>query len=125
MTTAFSPGEVIALWTVLGTAVAGLLYAFFLMGQVLREDRGTPEMIRISDSIRVGANAYLYSQFKTILFLILVMTGILYFTAGEHHIAIGRACAFLMGSIFSATVGCVGMNLAVRGNVRVAAADRK
>ena len=125
MTTAFSPGEVIALWTVLGTAVAGLLYAFFLMGQVLREDRGTPEMIRISDSIRVGANAYLYRQFKTILFLILVMTGILYFTAGEHHIAIGRACAFLMGSIFSATVGCVGMNLAVRGNVRVAAAANR
>ncbi|MBI4388080.1 MAG: sodium-translocating pyrophosphatase, partial [Candidatus Omnitrophica bacterium] len=45
--------------------------------------------------------------------------------AGEKHIAIGRACAFLMGSIFSATVGFAGMNLAVRGNVRVAAAANR
>ncbi|MBI3322911.1 MAG: sodium-translocating pyrophosphatase, partial [Candidatus Omnitrophica bacterium] len=50
--------------------------------------------------------------------------GLLYFTAGEQHIAIGRACAFLMGSIFSASVGFIGMNLAVQGNVRVAAASR-
>ncbi|PIU40036.1 MAG: sodium-translocating pyrophosphatase, partial [Candidatus Omnitrophica bacterium CG07_land_8_20_14_0_80_50_8] len=123
--TQFTYGEQIALWSVLGTAILGLLYAFFLMGQVLREDRGTSEMIKVSDSIRIGSNAYLFRQFKTIAFLILLLTGVLYFTAGEHHIAIGRACAFLMGSIFSATVGFVGMNLAVRGNVRVAAAANR
>jgi len=121
----FSHGEVIALWSVLGTAVAGLFYAGFLMGQVLREDRGTKEMIKIADSIKSGSNAYLYRQFKTISLLILVLTGALYFAAGEKNIAIGRACAFLMGSIFSATVGFVGMNLAVRGNVRVAAAANR
>src|SRR3989338_7148742 len=121
----FSQGEIMALWSVLGTAVVGLLYAGFLMGQVLRENRGTPEMIRISDSIKSGSNAYLYRQFKAIALLILILTAALYFTAGEQHIALGRACAFLMGSIFSATVGCVGMNLAVRGNVRVAAAANR
>ncbi len=121
----FSQGEILALWSVLGTAVAGLLYAGFLMGQVLREDRGTDAMIKISDSIKSGSNAYLYRQFKTISFLILILTAALYFAAGEKHIALGRACAFLMGSIFSATVGFVGMNLAVRGNVRVAAAANR
>lgn len=126
VTTQFSSGEVIALWTVLGTAVAGLLYAGLLMAQVLREDAGTLEMQKISAAIRVGANAYLNRQLRTILFLILLLTAALYFTAGEQHVAIGRAAAFLMGSIFSATVGFAGMNLAVRGNVRVAAAaDRK
>jgi K(+)-stimulated pyrophosphate-energized sodium pump len=125
VTTQFSPGEVIALWTVLGTAIAGLLYAGLLMGQVLREDAGTPEMRKISDSIRSGANAYLFRQFQTIVFLILLLTATLYFAAGEKHIAIGRACAFLMGSIFSATVGFVGMNLAVRGNVRAASAANR
>src|SRR3989338_4556913 len=123
--TQFSPCEVFALWAVLGTAVAGLVYAAFLMSQVLREDKGTLEMQKISDSIRIGANAYLFRQFKTILFLILILTACLYFTAGEQHIAIGRACAFLMGSIFSAVVGFVGMNLATRGNVRVAAAANR
>ncbi len=121
----FSQGEIIALWSVLGTAIAGLIYAGFLMGQVLREDRGTAAMIKVSDAIRVGSNAYLYRQFKTIAFLIFILTGALYFTAGEKNIALGRACAFLMGSIFSATVGFVGMNLAVRGNVRVAAAANR
>jgi K(+)-stimulated pyrophosphate-energized sodium pump len=40
-------------------------------------------------------------------------------------IAIGRALAFAMGAIFSATVGFIGMNMAVQGNVRVAAASRE
>ncbi|OGX03904.1 MAG: sodium-translocating pyrophosphatase [Omnitrophica bacterium RIFCSPLOWO2_12_FULL_50_11] len=121
----FSQGEIIALWSVLGTAVAGLIYAAFLMVQVLAEDQGTAKMQEISRSIRIGANAYLVRQFKTILFLILILAAALYFTAGERHIAVGRACAFLMGSIFSAAVGFIGMNLAVRGNVRVAAAANR
>ncbi|MCM8775072.1 MAG: sodium-translocating pyrophosphatase [Candidatus Omnitrophica bacterium] len=122
----FSIGEIIGLWSVLGTAILGLLYAVFLMVHVLREDPGTPEMQKLSHSIRLGANAYLMRQFKTILFLLLLLTAALYFTAGERYIAVGRTCAFLMGSFFSAMVGYVGMNLAVRGNVRVAsAANRK
>ncbi|MBZ0297266.1 MAG: sodium-translocating pyrophosphatase [Anaerolineae bacterium] len=40
-------------------------------------------------------------------------------------VAIGRALAFAMGATFSATVGFIGMNMAVQGNVRVAAASRK
>lgn len=125
VTAQFSLGEVIAIWSVLFTAIAGLLYAGMLMAQVLRENAGTPEMQKISNSIRLGANAYLSRQFKTISFLIMLLTAILYFAAGDRHIAIGRACAFLMGSIFSATVGFAGMNLAVRGNVRVAAAANR
>ncbi len=121
---AFSLWEKTALWSVLGVAILGLLYAFFLMGQVLREGTGTPKMIQIAQAIQSGSNAYLTQQFKAILLLVLLLTGALYFTAQEQHVGIGRACAFLMGACFSATVGLVGMNLAVRGNVRVAAAAR-
>ncbi len=120
----FSGWERVALWSVLGIAVLGLLYAGYLAAEMLRKDQGTPEMRKISEAIRLGANAYLSKQFKALALLILVLTGILYFTAGDAHIAIGRACAFLMGSIFSATVGFIGMNMAVQGNVRVAAAAR-
>jgi len=120
----FSLWEKGALWSVLGVAILGLLYAGFLMGQVLREGTGTPKMMEIAKAIQSGSNAYLTQQFKAIAFLILILTGALYFTAQEHHVAIGRACAFFMGACFSATVGFVGMNLAVRGNVRVAAASR-
>jgi len=122
--TAFSGWEKGALWSVLGVAMLGLLYAGFLVGQVLRESRGTDKMIEIAKAIESGANAYLLQQFKAIAFLILLLTGALYFTAHEAHIGLGRACAFLMGAVFSATVGFVGMNLAVQGNVRVASAAR-
>ncbi|MBI1953076.1 MAG: sodium-translocating pyrophosphatase [Candidatus Omnitrophica bacterium] len=121
---AFSVWEKGALWSVLGVAVLGLLYAGFLAGQVLREGRGTPKMIQIAEAIKGGANAYLVQQFKAVAFLILLLTGGLYFTAQEQHVGLGRACAFLMGAVFSATVGWIGMNLAVRGNLRVAAASR-
>src|SRR3989338_3642808 len=120
----FDVWERTALWAVLGIAVLGLLYAGFLAGQILRKDQGTESMRKVSRAIRIGANAYLSRQFKAIALLILVVTALLYFTAGKPHIAIGRACAFLMGSIFSATVGFIGMNMAVQGNVRVAAASR-
>ncbi len=121
----FTFWEQTALWAVLGIAVLGLAYAGFLAGQVLRYDQGTDEMQRISRAIRLGANAYLRRQLRMIAFLILILTGLLYLTAAEQSIAIGRACAFLMGSIFSWSVGFIGMNMAVQGNVRVAAASRR
>ena len=69
----FSVWEKGALWSVLGIAVLGLLYAGFLAGQVLRESRGTDKMIEIARAIESGANAYLIQQFKAILFLILLL----------------------------------------------------
>src|SRR5262249_30966559 len=94
----------------------------------------TPKMQEIAQAIREGANAYLYRQFKVVAVLIVIITGVLYFAAmasatpemvqngDAMKIAFGRAIAFLVGSIFSATVGFVGMRLATIGNLRVAAA---
>ena len=121
----YSPGERAALWIVLGVAVAGLLYAAALVGQVLGADKGTPKMQEVARAIREGANAYLYRQFRAILMLVFLITAILYFTAETaFDIKLGRAMAFLLGSTFSWVVGFVGMSLAVRGNLRVAAAAR-
>ncbi|MGW8224917.1 MAG: sodium-translocating pyrophosphatase [Anaerolineales bacterium] len=66
--------EQIAIWTVLGIAILGLLYAVFLRNQVLKEDKGTAEMQKVWNAIRSGANAYLRRQLVTILPLILVLT---------------------------------------------------
>src|SRR3989344_9225910 len=109
---------------VLGTAIFGLLYAVFLVRQVLREPQGNEKMIKIAQAIRLGANTYLKRQFKTIALLVVFLAAALYFTAPDQTIAIGRALAFLAGAIFSATVGLVGMNMAVQGNVRVAEAAK-
>jgi K(+)-stimulated pyrophosphate-energized sodium pump len=66
--------EQVAIWTVLGIAILGLLYAVFLRYQVLKEDKGTAEMQRVWNAIRSGANAYLRRQLFTILPLILILT---------------------------------------------------
>ena len=120
----FSSGERWALVGVLVTAVFGLLYAMFLSAEVLRKDQGTEAMRKISEAIRLGANAYLFRQFKAIVSLIFLVAALLYFSAGEPHIRWGRALAFIMGAGFSWLVGFIGMNLAVQGNVRVAGASR-
>ena len=120
----FTIWERVALGGVLGVAVLGLFYAAFLAAEVLGKDQGTETMKKISEAIRVGANAYLWRQFKAIITLFLILSALLYFSAGEQNIKIGRACAFFMGSAFSWLVAFIGMNLAVRGNVRVAAAAR-
>jgi len=66
--------EQIAIWSVLGVAILGLLYAIFLRNQILKEDKGTPEMQKVWNAIREGADAYLRRQLRTILPLIIVLT---------------------------------------------------
>ncbi len=130
-------------WTVLGVSIFGIVYAFFLRSQVMAQDKGTPKMQEVWGFIKDGANAYLSQQFRTIAILIAVLTFVLGASvyvipptteaverfgsaeAATLWVAIGRAVAFLMGSIFSYTVGFVGMSVAVEANVRVAAAARK
>ncbi len=121
--------EFIAVWCVLGTAILGLLYAFYLSRQILSKDEGTEKMQEVAGAIREGANTYLKRQFKTIVYIIGILAIGLYLSAAlagqAFPISIGRAAAFLMGALFSASVGYIGMNMAVRGNVRVASAARR
>lgn len=120
----YSRMEVVCLLLVLGVAVAGLAYALMLAKQVLKADRGTPRMQSVADAVREGANAYLTAQFRKIAPLMVVITVALFLisTSGDMAFRLGRAVAFLVGALFSWTVGFVGMRLATSGNLRVAAA---
>src|SRR5256885_12848749 len=124
-----------AVLTVLVIAIAGIAYAFWLRRQILKEDKGTPRMQEVWGFIKAGANAYLSRQFRTIIIMIAALTVVLAFSvviipptvearevfgdAAVTWVAVGRAIAFLMGSLFSYSVGFVGMNAAVQGKVRV------
>jgi Na+/H+-translocating membrane pyrophosphatase len=133
----YSTVERIALLLNVVIALCGLFYAWTLINQVYGADTGTPQMQEITRAVRVGADAYLYRQFRVVFVLIVLITFVLILTkwpwevaAGPAHeegvqIALGRGIAFLIGSIFSATVGFVGMRLATAGNLRVAAAARE
>ncbi|MGA2619557.1 MAG: sodium-translocating pyrophosphatase [Thermoguttaceae bacterium] len=125
-TAKYSPGEQISLAAILLVALAGLAYAGMLVGQVKRAEQGTPRMQEIAAAVREGANAYLAAQFRKIGPLIVLITAALFATKWGHwEFACGRAGAFLVGSLFSWTVGFVGMRLATTGNLRVAAAAKR
>jgi K(+)-stimulated pyrophosphate-energized sodium pump len=134
---AYGLGEKLGLLGCLLVAVAGLVYAGSLVKQVYAADTGTPTMQKVAQAIREGANAYLRRQFTVVGILIVLLTGVIIASKwpwapdpGMHSvgeletIAIGRGVAFLMGALFSAAVGFVGMRLATAGNLRVAAAAR-
>ncbi|HZW30401.1 MAG TPA: sodium/proton-translocating pyrophosphatase [Isosphaeraceae bacterium] len=119
--------EQVALWLVLGVAIAGLLYAGSLVNQVLGADEGTTRMREIGAAVRQGANAYLARQFKAIILLLFLLAALIWASAesgSPQEVVWGRVGAFIMGATFSWMVGFVGMSLAVRGNLRVAAAAR-
>ena len=75
--------EKIALWVVLGIAIAGLVYAVGLVSQVIGADEGTERMREVGAAIRQGANAYLARQFKAIVPLMFVLTGMIWATPAE------------------------------------------
>ncbi len=120
----FAPLEIFALISVLLIAIAGLLYAWMLAKQVVKADQGTKKMQEIAAAVREGSNAYLGAQFKKIGPLIVIITLVLFLTYSGTIEAFrwGRAASFLVGALFSWTVGFVGMRLATTGNLRVAAA---
>ena len=68
---------------VLGVAVAGLIYALALVGQVVGADRGTAKMQAVADAIKKGANAYLARQFRAIILLVLLISGLLWATTAN------------------------------------------
>ncbi|APW64093.1 sodium/proton-translocating pyrophosphatase [Paludisphaera borealis] len=123
--TKYALPERVGLILTLLIAVSGLGYAGMLVGQVLGADQGTQKMREVADAVREGAWAYLMRQAMALFPLIFLITLILYFTAeATGAVRFGRAAAFAAGAFFSWLVGFVGMSLAVRGNLRVAAAAR-
>jgi K(+)-stimulated pyrophosphate-energized sodium pump len=110
---------------VLVIALCALGVAFWLIRQVLAASQGTEKMQEISRAVQQGAAAYLRRQFRTLsVFVVLIFFVLLALPAESWDVRIGRSVAFLFGALFSATTGFTGMSLAVRANVRVAAAAR-
>lgn len=107
---------------ILISAVVGIVVGLLLARYVLTRAKGNEKMEEISGGIQAGANAYLKRQFMTVAPIIVILTLFLYFTSPVASLAIGRAGAFLLGAIFSALIGTVGMNIATRANVKVAQA---
>ena len=106
-------------------AVLALGVAAILVREVLAADEGTDKMKEIAAAVQEGASAYLNRQFKTLsIFAVIVFFVLFVLPAETTSERVGRSIFFLVGAVFSGITGYMGMWLAVRGNVRVAAAAK-
>ncbi|MGH3430433.1 MAG: sodium/proton-translocating pyrophosphatase, partial [Mycobacteriales bacterium] len=106
-------------------ALIALAIACKLISVVLAAGQGTPKMQQIAAAVQEGASAYLNRQFKTLSIFVVLAVVLLFLLPVPDDatgVRIGRSVFFVVGALFSAFIGYVGMWLATRANVRVAAA---
>ena len=98
----------------------GLVFAFALAVKIKKQDPGTERMKEISSAIHSGAKAFLFAEYKILVFFIIALI-----------IAIGfalswvTAICFLLGALFSIAAGYFGMDVATSANVRTTNAALK
>lgn len=103
--------------------LAGLLavgYGIYQTWRIVQLPKGTPDMIAISDAIAEGATAYMKRQYQVVAIIAILIFALLFFTLGNLS-----AIAFGIGAFFSALAGFIGMNVAIRANVRCTEAAKK
>jgi K(+)-stimulated pyrophosphate-energized sodium pump len=118
-----SGGNLVLVIVVALIALGALGMAWMFRQEVLAAGEGTDNMKNIAQAVQEGANAYLTRQFRTLgIFAAVAFFLLLALPADDLGVRIGRSIFFLLGAGFSGAVGYLGMSLAVRANVRVAAA---
>ena len=109
------------IWLAPALAVVALLFAFYKISFVSKQDAGTDRMKEISSAISEGARAFLFAEYKILAIFIVV----LFFAIGLGLNSWITAVCFLCGAIFSILAGYIGMNVATKANVRTANAARE
>ena len=105
--------------------IVGLLYTLLKFNWVSKQDAGNDRMKEISTYIAEGAMAFLKAEWKILGYFVVIVALLLGFMAtknAESHWSI--AVAFVIGAVFSATAGYIGMKVATKANVRTAQAAK-
>ncbi len=103
----------------------GLLYTFVKFNWVAKQDPGSDRMKEISNYIAEGAMAFLRAEWKILGYFVVIVAlllAVMAFSNPHSHWSI--ALAFVIGAVFSATAGYIGMRVATKANVRTAQAAR-
>ena len=105
--------------------IVGLLYTLLKFNWVAKQDAGNARMKEISTYIAEGAMAFLKAEWKILGYFVVIVALLLGFMAtknAESHWSI--AISFVIGAVFSATAGYIGMTVATKANVRTAEAAK-
>ncbi|WKN48856.1 sodium-translocating pyrophosphatase [Nocardioides sp. Arc9.136] len=116
-------GNLVLVIVVALIALGAIAMAVMFRQEVLAAPEGSPKMKEIATAVQEGANAYLQRQFRTLaVFAVVAFFLLLVLPADDTVVRVFRSVFFLLGAGFSAAIGYLGMSLAVRANLRVAAA---
>jgi K(+)-stimulated pyrophosphate-energized sodium pump len=103
-------------------ALFGIAVGLYLTWWILKQPAGTERMREIARAVQEGAAAYLRRQYMTIGLVAIAPFLVIGF---YNQLGWGTAIGFLIGAVFSAAAGFIGMNVAVRANVRTAEAAKQ
>ncbi len=122
---------------IFGISILGLAFAVYLAQNVLKRDTGSAQMREISDAIKTGAEAFLRRMNRTIICLAVALACLIYIlyafvrtpTGGDPasagQLALWTTLSFVFGAACSLASGYMGMWVAIRSNIRTAAAATK
>ncbi len=116
--------ESMMIWMPVAMALLGLAYMVVKKSWVMKQDAGDGKMKEISDHIYEGALAFLNAEYRLLTFFVLgasiVLAGIAFYMDTTYLIVV----AFIIGAIFSAFAGNMGMKIATKTNVRTTQAAK-
>ena len=116
--------ESMMIWMPVAMAVLGLAYMLIKKSWVMKQDAGDGKMKEISDHIYEGALAFLNAEYRLLTYFVigasLVLAGIAFYMQTTYLIV----AAFIIGAIFSAFAGNMGMKIATKTNVRTTQAAK-
>ena len=117
--------ESIAIYIPIILSLIGLIYMLIKKAWVMKQDAGDGKMKEISDHIYEGALAFLKAEYRLLTFFVLgasaVLAGVAYMVPTTGYLII---VAFIIGAIFSALAGNMGMKIATKTNVRTTQAAK-
>ncbi|MCB9427078.1 MAG: sodium-translocating pyrophosphatase [Flavobacteriales bacterium] len=117
--------ESIAIYLPVILSVVGLLYMWVKKGWVMKQDAGDGKMKEISDYIYEGALAFLKAEYKLLAYFVIgasiALAGVSFVVESTHILIV---VAFIIGAIFSALAGNMGMKIATKTNVRTTQAAK-
>jgi K(+)-stimulated pyrophosphate-energized sodium pump len=116
--------ESMMIWMPIAMAVLGLTYMLVKKSWVMKQDAGDGKMKEISDHIYEGALAFLKAEYRLLAIFVvgasIVLAGVAFFMNSTYLIVV----AFIIGAIFSAFAGNMGMKIATKTNVRTTQAAK-
>ncbi|MCI5057364.1 MAG: sodium-translocating pyrophosphatase [Flavobacteriales bacterium] len=105
--------------------VLGLLYMLYLRNWVIKQDAGDAKMVELANYVKEGAMAFLKAEYRVLAIFVVIagilLGGVSYMVETTHWFIV---VAFVIGAVFSAAAGNIGMRVATEANVRTTQAAR-